>query len=587
MATVDRFTVDVLRNAFASIVDEMGIMLSRCAMSPVITQGRDFSGAVLTAEGELVMQGAYVLPGHVGTMPFTVELVLERFGGDIRPGDVYATNDPHRAGTHLPDIRMVKPVFADGELIAFLINLGHFTDVGGALPGSFVANAFDSLAEGFFLPPVRFVREGTLDDDLMNVTIANCRLPELNRADIVALIASLDLGESRFAQLIEKYGAGTILAMFEEHVAANESALRSIVRELPDGSYSLTDHIDQDPGTSSDEPIPCTLTMTVDGDRLVFDFTETTIGAKGAVNGTLPATTSGVINAIKCIYPQLELCAGINRAIEIRTTPGSIFHSVWPAPVCGLSGSAFQKVVDLVFGCFAHVVPERVMACPATETNYVQYGDDPRPDSLFDTYILYVWTEGGYGARMHADNGVFMTLFASGSMNQSVELYEQLYPILWEQMELTTDSGGPGRQRGGLGDVRRVRLSHGESAVLSSFGDRERFPAWGLFGGGPGRNQGFVVNPGTPDEVSIGVMTTGYDVRRGDFWDYWSGGGGGFGDPFEREPERVLEDVKDGYVSVEGARRDYGVVVVAEGLCYDDWRIDAEATAALRATPRA
>jgi N-methylhydantoinase B len=583
VAATDRFTVEVLRNAFASIVDEMGIMLSRCAMSPVITQGRDFSGAVTTAAGELVMQGAYVLPGHVGTMPFTIEAILEDFGEDIEPGDVFATNDPHRAGTHLPDIRMIKPIFADGELIAFLINLGHFTDVGGALPGSFVANAFDCLAEGLLMPPVKFVRAGKRDDRILEIFIRNCRLPDLNRADLLALVASLDLGEVRFRQLVEKYGAQTIVSMFEEHISSNEASLRTLIGDLPDGSYELVDYIDRDPGAKgSDEPIRCKLTLVVDGDRLVFDFTETASAARGAVNGTLPVTTSGVINAIKCVYPHLELCAGINRAIEIRTTPGTIFHSRWPSPVSGLSGSAFQKVVDLVFGCFAQIVPERVMACPATETNYVQYGDDPRDDALFDQYILYVWTEGGYGARQARDNGVFMTLFASGSMNQSVELYEQLYPILWERMELVPDSGGPGRQRGGLGDVRRVRLMYGESAVLSSFGDRERFPAWGLFGGKHGRNQGFVVNPGTDREVDIGVMTTGYDVVRGDFWDYWSGGGGGFGDPLERDPRAVLEDVRDGYVTVEGARRDYGVAVVAEGEVYDDWYVDEEETARLR-----
>lgn len=582
MSQVDRFTVDVLRNAFASIVDEMGITLSRCAMSPVITQGRDFSGAVMTADGELVMQGAYVLPGHVGTMPFTVKLILERFGNDIKPGDILATNDPHRAGTHLPDIRMIKPVFAEGRIVAFLINLGHFTDVGGALPGSFVANAFDSLAEGFFLPPIKVVREGRIDEEMLSVIVANCRLPDITRADLLALIASLDLGELRFQELIAKYGDSTILAMFDEHISSTEADLLALVRDLPDGSYSLSDYIDRDPGSKLDDPVPCKLTLTVAGERLIFDFTETAPATKGAVNGTLPATTSGVINAIKCIYPQLELCAGVNRAIEIRTSPGSVFHSLWPSPVCGLSGSAFQKVVDLVFGCFAQIVPDRVMACPATETNYIQQGDDPRDDALFDQYILYVWTEGGYGARESRDNGVFMTLFASGSMNQSVELYEQLYPILWEQMELVADSGGPGRQRGGLGDVRRVRLQYGQSAVLSSFGDRERFPAWGLYGGKHGRNQGFVINPGTGDEVNIGVATTGYEVTQGDFWDYWSGGGGGFGDPLQRDPALVLEDVKDGYVTVEGARRDYGVVVVAEGIVYDDWSIDAVATQALR-----
>jgi N-methylhydantoinase B len=251
-----------------------------------------------------------------------------------------------------------------------------------------------------------------------------------------------------------------------------------------------------------------------------------------------------------------------------------------------MSGAPFQKVVDLTFGCLAQVVPERLMACPATETNYAQGGIDPREDTLFDEYILYVWSEGGYGARPDRDNGTFITLFASGSMNQSVELYEQLYPILWERMELVSDSGGAGKWRGGLGDVRTVRLMYGEDAMLSSMGDREDFPAWGLYGGKPGRNQGFVINPSTPEEVSIGVMTTGYDVKRGDFWDYWSGGGGGWGDPLEREPELVLEDVKDGYVSPEGARRDYGVVVNTPGMVYDEWAVDQVATEALRADLR-
>jgi N-methylhydantoinase B len=297
-------------------------------------------------------------------------------------------------------------------------------------------------------------------------------------------------------------------------------------------------------------------------------------------------TTSAVIVGLKCVFPELEMCGGLNRAISIETVPNSIFHALWPAPTSGMSGAPFQKVVDLTFGCLAQVVPERLMACPATETNYAQGGIDPREDTLFDEYILYVWSEGGYGARPDRDNGTFITLFASGSMNQSVELYEQLYPILWERMELVSDSGGAGKWRGGLGDVRTVRLMYGEDAMLSSMGDREDFPAWGLYGGKPGRNQGFVINPGTPEEVSIGVMTTGYDVKRGDFWDYWSGGGGGWGDPLEREPELVLEDVKDGYVSPEGARRDYGVVVNTPGMVYDEWAVDLVATEALRADLR-
>lgn len=585
--SVDRFTIEVLRNAFASIVDEMGVMLMRCAMSPVITQGRDFSGAVLTADGELVMQGALVLPGHVGTMPFTVQAILEDFGGDIQPGDVFATNDPHRGGTHLPDIRMVKPVFDGDQLIAFLINCGHFTDVGGALPSSFVANAVDIYAEGLLMPPVKFVEGGKRNDRILEIFLSNCRLPDMNRADLLGLAASLELGESRMRGLIEKYGSDTILAMFEEHMASNAAGLRELVAALPDGTYSMTDYIDQDPGKKTGEPITCILDLVVDGDQLTFDFTRSDPRAKGAVNAPLPVTTSGVVTAIKSIFPELEMCGGINRAIEIKTIPDSIFHALRPAPVSGMSGAPFQRSVDLVYGCMAQIVPERVMACPATETNFVGAGKDLREDTFTEDYIFYVWTEGGYGARHDRDNGTFMTLFASGSMNQSAELYEQLYPVLWERMEFITDSGGPGRQRGGLGDLRRLRLTQTDGASLSSFGDREKHPAWGLFGGKHGGNQGFSINRGTDKQADVGVMTTGHEAESGDFLDYWSGGGGGFGDPLERDPALVLEDVKDDYVSVAAARSEYGVVVLTPGLRYDDWSVDEAATEQERAARRA
>lgn len=585
--SVDRFTVEVLKNAFASIVDEMGVLVAHSGMSPVITQGRDFGGAVLTREGELVMLGRDALPAYAGAMSFTAGIVLSDFGDDIHEGDVFVTNDTHRAGTHLPDFRMVKPIFSSGEFFAFLITCGHLSDVGGSVAGSFVANAQDCFTEGVLIPPLRLVTAGFFNEDVLRLLTANTRLPEINKADLLALLASLELGERRLADLIHKYGRDVVLAMFEQHIASAGEEMRQLVDNLPDGEYSMVDHVDFDPGTDSAEPLECRLALRIAGQDAVFDFSATDASAKGAINAPLATTTSAVICALKGVFPELELCGGLNRAVRIETTPGSLFHALWPAPTSGVSGAGFQKAVDLCFGCLAQIVPDRVMACPYTEMNYVQAGDDPRSDSLYDEYILYTWSEGGYGARKEQDNGTFITFFSGGSMNQSVELYEQLYPILWEKTELITDSGGAGRRRGGLGDVRRVRLRYGQAATLSSFGDRERFPPWGLYGGKPGGNQGFVVNPGTPDEVSLGVMNSGHKVKNGDFWDYWSAGGGGFGDPLEREPGLVLEDVKDDFVSVEGARRDYGVVIVPGGLNWDTWQIDRTATDELRAELRA
>ncbi len=577
---LDRITMEVLRNSFSSLVDEMGLTLSRSALSLVITFGKDFSGAVLTRDGDLVKQGIEDgLPAHVGTIPFTTRLVLDSFKGEIKDGDIYMTNDPY-VGTHLPDIRMIKPIFWEGEHVANLCLCCHWTDVGGSVPGSFVCDARDSMTEGFTITPMRIVEHDRIKEDVQRLILRNVRLPDITRGDIRATVESLRTGERRFHSILRKYGSATILKMFRAHIDETERNFRSLIKTLPAGEYHWVDYIDKDPGIKGpSEPIKVELKLTIRGDgSVVYDFSGSDDQGKGAVNGGYASTVSGVIVATKSLFPEVDMCQGINNAIEVIARPGSVVNALWPAAVCGVGSCSFQKVYDCVQGAFSKATPGRVMSCGANETNFILAGSKGKRQGDF---IMYCWTEGGYGAREASDNYTFISMYASGSKNQCVEAFEQEYPILWERFELVPDSGGAGKTRGGLGTIRRIRFS-GDEASLSSIGDRERFPAWGLYGGLSALNQGLIINPGSANEKDIGVYVSGFDVRNGDRWDFWSGGGGGFGEPTLRPPESVLQDLIDGYITLEGARRDYGVVATVLDETLLKYEVDIPATTKLR-----
>jgi N-methylhydantoinase B len=583
--SLDKVTLEVLRNSFASLVDEMGITLSRSALSLVITFGRDFSGAVLTKEGDLVKQGVDDgLPAHVGTIPFTAKYALECFREDVASGDILLTNDPY-VGTHLPDIRMIRPIFWEGELVANLCLCCHWTDVGGSVPGSFVCDARDSMTEGVTFTPVKIVERGHIREDIQRLILRNVRLPSVTRGDIRATITALETGDQRFQSIARRHGIRRVLDMFAVHIRETEQNFRRLISEFPPGEYHALDYVDRDPADRQrSAPIKIALTLRLRDGTATYDYTHSDEQGHGAINAGLAATWSGVLVATKSLFPEVDLCQGLNNAIEVITRPGSVVHAEWPAAVCGVGSCAFQKVYDTVLATYAQVAPDRVIACGANETNFILAGDDERRGG--PPYIMYCWTEGGYGATRESDNHSFISMYASGSKNQCVEAFEQEYPILWELFELIPDSGGAGRTRGGLGTVRRIRLAHGREALLSAIGDRERFPSWGLFGGMRALNQGLALNPGTLAQKDLGVYLAGEIVRKDDFWDFWSGGGGGYGDPLEREAQAVLEDVLDGYVSLAGARQDYGVVihvVDAERLAYE---IDIAETQRLRASLR-
>ena len=590
-AGVDQITFEVIRGALQAVCNEAGIVLAKGAMSMVINQGQDFSAAVLTPDGGLVMQGEEDFPCFITMMsPSTKAIIKECPKQDMRPGDVYICNDPYRGGTHKPDVRMLRPVFWEDEIVAFVSNSGHWPDVGGQTPGSFPVDACDAIAEGLCIPPVKIASDDAVVEDVEKLILANLRLPMSSRGDIRAMISSLQTGEKRLHELYARYGKQTVSAVMREYIQYSERLLRSAISALPEGSYTWADYIDEDPGIADADKkmIKVELTITIKDGRLIYDFSESDPQTAGGVNAPISMTMSACFISTKAIFPEIPVNEGVYDAIDIIAPEGSVVNCRYPAPVVGCQSGAYQKIVNCVFGCFSQITPERVIASSPSLINVVIGGVDTRENSPLQgtPYVFYCWTEGGYGARATRDNKSFIALYASGTRNQPVEMFEQQFPITWEKYELAADSGGPGKHRGGLG-IERVMYMDGEIGTASVMGDGELNAGWGLFGGKAGHGQRLVRNMGRDEEFNIGMFRSGAKVRQGDKIDLWSGGGGGYGDPLERDPAAVLEDVKDGYVSIDGALRDYGVVVREIDWEALEYELDLDATQAARQGMRA
>ena len=580
---IDSVTFEVLRNLLMSIVDEVGATLERVAQSPVVSEGRDFSAAICDADGRLVADGNQDLPAHVGTLPHTARAVLGLVGrDDLAPGDVILMNDPYLGGTHAQDVRTIMPVFATGELVAFVQNSAHWTDAGGAVPGSFHAEAASSYGEALCIPPVHIVRRGVVDEGVLRLVLRNVRVPELARGDLHAQIAACRLGEQRLQELFNRYGIDLVRAHMAALQAYSETLLRGHFAPLRDGVYSFEDEIDFDPRGDRSKPVRVRLDVTINGDHARYDLSRSDGQALGAINCTEAMAESALIVATKALFPDVPASDGIYRALEIVNPRGRVTNAEFPAPVSGAFSTSYEAITACVFGCFLQIAPERSMACSGNIVSAVVGGYDPRPGYERE-YVMYTWKEGGYGARPgKRDNHTAVSLYASGTRNEPVEVQERLYPILTERYELVTDSAGAGYHRGGLGVTRDFRLTHSDG-TLSVLGSRAVAEVWGWDGGMPAMGSGLVYDAGGCGEVSLGVMRSGVRVEADRVIQFWEGGGGGWKDPLTRPQEWVLDDVIDGYVSVDAARDVYGVAITAidEGACTSH-AIDLDETRRLR-----
>ena len=556
---MDPITLSVITNGFKSIVNEMNLALFRSAYSPVITEGRDIGGAVIDRHGRLVAQGDWDLAVFVALLEFSLQGVLKRFSEDINPGDVFIMNDPFVGGTHFNDVGVVRPVFSGGHLMAFVAVCGHWADVGGQEPGSFVANAREHFQEGLRLPPMKLYIGGEPNLAVFDVIEANMRIASERLGDVRAQVGSTQIGEQRLLELASKYGWEQVTGSMDEAIAHSERMLRSEISQIPDGQYRGEDFVDME---SLDRPIPkkIALELTVDGDSLHFDFTGSDPESLSASNSTYSSTASAVYVTVKSLFPEIPMNHGVFKPIRITAPEGTVVNARPPRAISSMAATVYEKVIGAALIAISKALPEQAVGTPYNLINLTIGGRYQDSD-----FVAYLYSEGGFGARATKDGAPgLVSLYGGGAKITPVEVFERRYPIVFEEWALWPDSGGAGRYRGGVGSRKTFRIVDAE-VRLSCLGDREHYPPPGVLGGAPGAKHGLIRNIATPEEENLTLKAVGFPLQAGDTVTILAGGGGGYGDPLNRDPALVANDVSQGYVTVEHAAREYGVVISEMG----------------------
>lgn len=583
--TLDPVTFEVLRNSFVSIVDQMGEQVLRTCHSFVI-YNRDYSSAICDANGDTLAQGTQDLAAHVGTLHYTCKAVIRAFKDDMHPGDVFLINDPYEGGTHFPDVRVIRPIFVDGEVIAFGQANGHWADVGGSVPGSFDVTAKQHFGEGLRIPAVRVWDKGVFLADVANLIASNTRAPDAIIGDMHAQSQATRVAEREILRLVEKYGKDTVLTSFKESQDYVEYFTKKRLAELPDGEWSTEDHMDRDP--SGDEGmIPVKVKMTIKGDKVHYDFTGThpTIGSN--YNSGYGATFSAIVSGMKYFFPDIPLNSGFYRAIETTLPVDTVVNARWPVAATGFL-MVYEKIMNSIFEIWSGIMPERAMACPFNiEYALIGGADNRLPGG--PAFMCYDWLAGGWGGRNGRDGAnCTATTFGVGLMIQPAEGLERMAPIAYLESDLLKDSGGPGKHRGGLGYSKTGVMTDSGQAIISYICDRERAITWGINGGLPSYPQGMTIRrEGANQGEFLGAMFSNVEINPGDEFNRPSAGGGGYGDPLDRDPDAVCEDVTDDYVSIERALKDYGVAITVIDEDMAEYAVDLAATEKARARIRA
>lgn len=584
--SLDPVTFEVLKNAFATSVNLMSEQILRTCYSFVI-YSRDFSSALCDAEGNTVMQGDQDIAVHVGTLHFQCQAVLKEFGDDIHEGDVFAINDPYQGGTHMNDVSFLRPIFYEGTLLAFAQNKGHWADAGGSVPGSFDVSATNFYTEGLRITPVRVWSKGVFLKDVAKLLAGNTRSPEIVMGDLKAQAEATAVCEREIHRLVNKYSVDIVRTALREVQDYVEDIVTARVAELDDGEWSTTDYLDLDPA-KEEGLVPIKVTMRIQGGRLSYSLDGSAPAVASFLNAGYGSAFSGIVAGTKTFFPDVPLNSGLYRAMDIDLGPeGTVVNAGMPHAVTGFCSGPFEKIMNAVFELWSQLMQERAMAC-AFNLEYLLIGgwdtrDAKKPQDKGEFFMWYDWMAGGWGGRVDRDgSSATAPVFGPGLAVQPVEGQERLSPVLTSHHALVTDSAGPGKFRGGVGVSKGGVLTDANQTVMSYCCDRSRSVTWGIDGGLPSIPQGVWLNRGTPDEKFLGALFSNVPVGPGDTFERPSAGGGGFGDALERDPKAVLEDVIDGYVSVNRAAKDYGVVIHPVDPEIDEYELDEEASAQLR-----
>lgn len=571
MSNIDPIRLEVLRNAFDTIADEMALILMRTAHSPIVRDSMDYSTALCDAQGRTLAQGV-TTPMHLGSFFDAMEHLIARYRGDTNPGDVFIGNDPYAAaGQHLPDIYIVQPIFYDGAIVGWVTTLAHHADVGGIVPGSNALSAHEIYQEGLRIPFLKIVREGVRDEQLWELIGLNVRVPDLVQGDLMAQMSACLAGIRGFTEICERYGVDEVLLYIEELHDYTERLTRAEIAEIPDGTYRFTDHLD---GLGA-KPVPIVFQVAVEvrGEEIFIDWTGSSPQVPGGINTPLPFTKAAVYTALRSVMrADVPNCHGFNRVVHVTAPKGTILNSVHPAPT-GARGITGYRAIDCMFGALAQAVPDRVAADGSGGSTLPSFGGwhEGRPFVFAETFM------GTWGAAGDHDGQEGVPHMGANQSNVPIEMIEANYPLRIRRYGLARDTGGPGRQRGGNALIREYEVL-ADGTVFSLRTDKRDHPPHGLDGGEAGATPVNLVRYADGRERELPcLLTEPVTLNAGDVFFHVTPSGGGYGPPHARDPALVLADVLDDKLSPQRAAAAYGVVIAGSPPA-----IDAAATARLR-----
>lgn len=561
---MDIVAMNILESTMVSLCREMGIVLMKTSYSTIFNEALDFTCGLADMNGDMIAVADYC-PAQIGGMPLLVKSCLKEIPiGEIEEGDVILHNDPYRGGLHTPEHTFFKPIFVDGEIMGFAVAIGHIAEVGGMAPGGFCGEATEIFQEGLRVPPVKIKKRGQDNIEVWKLLLANVRTPRVNYGDLRALIAAVDLGEKQMTQIYKKYGKEKIRETVEDLLLYSERRMRAELEAIPDGIYPFTDYVESD-GIDPDRKYAINVEVHKRGGEIIVDYAGSSPQAAGPINATLGVATSAAYNAVLHMTdPSIPRNSGCFRSIRVMAPPGSIVNVDFPAPSVGGNTETHPRIVGAILGAMSKALPDRTMAAEgATHCNFVFGGVEAETGEFFACYDLEAV---GWGGRSFADGNDGVDSINGNCRITPVEVYETRFPWRIESLAFNIDAGGAGKHRGGVGYTKQM-LCLNDQIICSQMTDRHLFAPWGLEGGTEGGLGATLVQKAGRDDWQ--TMRQAYNkpstsrysnvaIKRGDRVRLVSPGGGGHGNPSERDPEAVAEDVREGYVSAESARKFYG-----------------------------
>ncbi|AFL50414.1 N-methylhydantoinase B [Sinorhizobium fredii] len=545
LADVDPVTLTVIEKGLQQVCTEMDLVHEKTSFSPIISEAYDRANGIYHREdGRMIAQGELGLPIFLGQLAVTTNTVI-RTRDDLVDGDIVIMNDPYLGGSHLMDVRMIRPFYYNGRLWAYLSNVGHWRDTGGVVPGGFTTRSTEIHQEGLRIPPIKLVKAGEMQDDVLQLILNNIRVPNDSLGDVKAQIAALSAGAKRLTALLDRYGENLVDQAIAELEVRSERLMRSHIETIPDGVWSAVAHVDSDGIVN--EPLTIRVNLQVSGSDMQVDFAGSSAPCAGPLNTVWATTLSAVYIALKHIFPDVPMNAGCFRPIQVEEPRGTFLYAEYPSPTAGSAAEVSQRIIEAILLALAPAIPDRIFAPPAgTSGNLSLGGVDPLTG---ENYVMYYFSGGGYGGWYDGD-GISNGCATIGiSKTQPVEVLELRYPVIFEHYSLREDSGGAGKYRGGLGVDYRMKLLRG-TATASFMMDHGRQGPPGTLGGLPGAANEIVVSRDgqaeIPEHISKGE---GYVMRPGDWIDVKTPGGGGYGDPCERDCGRIAKDEKSGYLA--------------------------------------